>query len=168
MQIPLVLPGDNGTYFPTIQAVEKALENINIYAPNMCWNKDEPPANEILGARLRAKYYGAQVITYRKFLLKILEYSATKTSVLNQLQASSNLKHGNEILGALVHEIPNPVLEYAKMCIQALINSTTAFHGLPQDKRLIVTNVWGTAHAYVLQLCFFYSFQGFYKTVIEC
>lgn len=129
----------------------------------MCWDEDEPPADEILGARLRAKYYGALVVTYRDFLLKILEHSAAKSSAFDQI--SSDFKHGIEATETLVDEIPTPVLEYAKACIRALIKSTTAFHGLPQDKRLIVTNVWGTAHAYVT--LFLHPLQNSKKTILN-
>ncbi|KAH8820897.1 hypothetical protein F5884DRAFT_661141 [Xylogone sp. PMI_703] len=146
-QFPLVFSGNNRTHFPTIQAVEESLKSMNVYAPNMGWNEEDPPADEILGARLRAKYYGAQVITYRNFLLKILEHSAAKKNSVPSQQVSSDFKHGIVVPKISTDEIPAQVLEYAKSCIQALVKSTTAFHGLPQDKRLIVTNVWGTAHA---------------------
>ncbi len=38
------------------------------------------------------------------------------------------------------------ILDYAKKGIKALIESTRSFHGLG-DKRPIITNVFGTAHA---------------------
>ena len=47
-------------------------------------------------------------------------------------------------------EEPDPeYLKLAERGIEALIKNTTAFHGLsdPGDNRLVVTNVWGTAHA---------------------
>lgn len=43
-------------------------------------------------------------------------------------------------------EITQDTIEYAKKGIRALIESTRAFHGLP-DKRFVVTNIFGTAHA---------------------
>jgi len=127
------------------------------YAPSLNWDVDKgEPAKDILGARLRAKYYGAQVITYRHFVLKILEHSPTRTS-----------QHGQQIADDFLDEIKVPtisknvttadeidsmVLQYARNGIKALIFSTKAFHGLgdPAKDRLIVTNVWGTAHAWVL------------------
>jgi hypothetical protein len=98
-----------------------------VIAPNLKWDEEELPATDILGARLRAKFYGAQVITYRKFLLSILQLSPNE-------------------------KIKPDVVQYAIRCIKALIKSTMAFHGLgdPGSKRLLVTNIWGTAHACVV------------------
>ena len=45
-------------------------------------------------------------------------------------------------------DIDEVVFENAKKGIDAVIKSTVAFHGL-EDKRFIITNVFGTAHAYV-------------------
>jgi hypothetical protein len=77
---------------------------------------------------LQAKFYGAEVITYRSFLLRILQHSATPNAGM---------------------EIEPEVVDYAAKCIRALVKSTSAFHGLgdPGSKRLVVTNIWGTAMA---------------------
>lgn len=129
----------------------------------MDWDENDPPATDILGARLRAKYYGAEVITYRSFILKILINSAENSprlgaTVLNEYKTNiidptiDTHATRKEDLNALVYE-------YAQRCIKALIKSTTAFHGLgdPGHERLIVTNVWGTAHAYVSMPALIYS-----------
>lgn len=126
----------------------------------MRWMVDQPESpNDILGARLRAKYYGAQVITYRPFVLQVLERSEPPS-----LESSHNVTE--QISDEYLSEVKAPVvkhdikdikdidpkaLEYVRLGLQALIKSTTAFHGLghPGEKRIIVTNVWGTAHAYV-------------------
>ena len=156
-QFPSVFSAPNPKHFATVEAAEQSLNQIHIFAPNLQWNEDDPPAKEILHARLRAKYYGAQVITYRHFVLKILEHSATRFSTTQGEPISGEFK-------PIIQDVPEvnanaktiddnnrKVNEYAKNCIRALIKSTEAFHGLgdPGDKRLIVTNVWGTAHAYV-------------------
>ena len=120
----------------------------------MTWNDGDPPARDILGARLRAKFYGAQVITYRHFVLKILDYSASKgknfpIDTVNTEFVDGILKP-NIAKGVSSTEGIDPrVLEYARLCIKALISSTTAFHGLGDvgKQRPIVTNIWGTAHA---------------------
>jgi len=110
----------------------------------MQWKMDEgEPATDILAARLRAKYYGAQVITYRHFILKILQGSAPPRD---------ETEDSGEIGIRIVHEMAaddETVREYASKGIRALIHSTKAFHniGPPWEKRLVVTNVWGTAHA---------------------
>lgn len=130
-------------HFPTIQAVEDNLHTL------VTWDEDTPPSNDILLARLRAKYYGAQVITYRPFLLKILEHSALKTAKPGY-QVSSDFLSGIDVPSINTEDEINPqALAYARICIQALIKSTTPFHGIadPGKVRLVVTNVWGTAHA---------------------
>ncbi|CZR69384.1 uncharacterized protein PAC_19284 [Phialocephala subalpina] len=82
-----------------------------------------PPATDILTARLRAKFYGAQVITYRPYVQKILELSSPGT-VSSDRSARA-------------------VYAIRREGSKALINSTRAFHGLG-GRRLIMTNVWGT------------------------
>lgn len=126
----------------------------------MIWNEDDGPSPNILAARLRAKYYGAQVITYRPFLLKILELSAGGTPQSGEQQGQQPSSEFKEhIRVPPMHENPgrtdevNPeVLAYAINCIKALRKSTTAFWGLGNltSERIMVTNIWGTAHAYVL------------------
>jgi hypothetical protein len=140
--------------FATIEACEDSLSSIPVWAPNMRWNEEDPPATDILGARLRAKYYGAQVITYRHFVLKILDYCASKEKNIPSDTVNTEFVDGirvpNISKGINGAEGIDPrVLKYAKLCIKALISSTTAFHGLgdPGRHRPIVTNIWGTAHA---------------------
>jgi hypothetical protein len=158
-----MLNGKSPNHFPTIDASLESLESIHVFAPNMKWNEDDPPATDILGARLRAKYYGAKVITYRHFFLKILEHSYAKSESEKQKpgrgrwateEYSEGFIPGIEVPGidanaSHIQDIDPKVRAYAKSCIEALKKSTTAFHGLgdPGTERLIVTNIWGTAHA---------------------
>lgn len=113
-----------------VKACEYLLGEIDTIAPTLRWSENDPPAKDILRARLQAKFYGAKVITYRRFVLKVFQYSDTPNATT---------------------EIEPEVVNYAEKCIHALIKSTTAFHGLgdPGKKRLVVTNIWGTAMAYV-------------------
>ena len=135
----------------------------------MDFKDDDPPATDILTARFRAKYWGAKVITYRPFIEMILEHSSKKRAKKraqglqespqprqHQEFASGRYKTGIDVSrindnATRLEDLPNPIKDYAKAGIKALINSTTAFHGLgdPTKQRLIVTNVFGTAHAYV-------------------
>ena len=139
----------------------------------MHWEDDDAPATEILRARFRAKYYGAKVITYRPFLEKVLEHSSTQKArqraARDSVQESPQLTKSQEEFSGETYKkevigVPtiNPdatsfddndrrIKDYAIKGIWALIQSTKAFHGLgdPAKQRLIVTNVWGTAHAYV-------------------
>lgn len=135
---------DKPGHLSLVKACEEMLNQINIIAPNLKWDENDrtdPFARDILGARLRAKFYGARVITYREFVLKILQRS---TDAKNRRYA-----HSPET------EIEPIILQYAEQCIKALIKSTSSFHGCIeniQTDRLIVTNIWGTAHAYVMQI----------------
>ena len=160
-------------YFKSIDASLENLEKLAKATPNMQWDEDEEPANDILQARLRAKYYGAKVITYRPALLKILEHSHSlkpkppketsgKAAETTPEKYQEEFRPGVEELPPMYHdaarkeEIDPTLHEYARNCIVALFKSTTAFYGLgdPGKKRLIVTNIWGTAHAYVSYLTF--------------
>ncbi|KAI1003681.1 hypothetical protein K3495_g4531 [Podosphaera aphanis] len=148
----------DGTKFPSIELLSQSLNGIDVYAPTMRWMVDQPdPPNDILGARLRAKYYGAEVITYRPFVLQVLERSEppcedtppninehVSDEYLTEVQAPV-VRHDIK----KIEDIDPKAQEYVRLGLRALINSTTAFHGLghPGEKRIIVTNVWGTAHA---------------------
>lgn len=139
----VVKPSD---HFPTIEACQENLNTIKLFAPLFAWDAEQgEPATTILGARLRAKYYGAQVITFRHFVLKILEMSSKGgDNVSEEFKANISAP----AIGDL-KELDFKVMQFARNGIKALINSTRAFHGLgdPGSERIIVTNVWGTAHA---------------------
>jgi hypothetical protein len=127
------------------------LNQINVIAPNLKWDeKDENDryADSILGARLRAKFYGARVITYRDFVLKILQRSFDA----QDRQDPNNPTRSFTAVSSPDTEIDSIIVQYAEQGIKALVKSTSAFHGLgdPGIKRLMVTNIWGTAHAYVI------------------
>jgi hypothetical protein len=142
-------------HFPTIEASQESLDAIDKFAPNMVWDiQNGELARDILGARLRAKYYGAQVITYRPFVINILEMSSTPSSSTEHV--NNEFIHGVQApkvdrTATRKEDVPLKVIEYARYGLQATINSTRAFYGLgdPGTHRLIVTNIWGTAHAYV-------------------
>ena len=150
----------------------------------MRWDDDDEPATDILRARFRAKYYGAKVITYRPFLEMVLEHSSTQRAkerakasapaqesfqespqLMKSQELFSREQFKKEVLGVPtinldatnVEDINDErIKEYARNGIKALVRSTTAFHGLgnPTSQRLIVTNIWGTAHAYVSHVIF--------------
>ena len=119
----------------------------------MIWNVEEgEQAEDILHARLRAKYYGAKMITCRPFVLKILDLSSPHSD--SEEQASNDYKSSVDVPkidpnAKSIRDIDRNALEYARQGLKALQHSTTAFHSLgkPGEVRLIVTNVWGTAHA---------------------
>ncbi|GKT91242.1 C6 zinc finger domain-containing protein [Colletotrichum tofieldiae] len=133
-----------------VQALEQQLRSMT------------PPATDLLDARLRAKYWGARVIIYRPFIRFILEVSERlkqrsddsgmlnkenvgAIGVFNPHDASALVGHGSH--GIRGHDELDPeVKAWAERGIKALIQSTRAFHGV-DNKRLLVTNIFGTAHA---------------------
>ncbi|KAI5860089.1 hypothetical protein GGS23DRAFT_614256 [Durotheca rogersii] len=128
-----------------IKGIEEMLGNSrHRWVPaSYTWDDHDPPASDILGARLRAKYWGSQVILYRPFLRAILE---------RNLRQHANQAGSPNIQAPLGLDDPPPnldgrILKYASLAISALIESTRAFHGIPNSQRIIITNVFGTAHA---------------------
>lgn len=105
------------------------------------FEQGDPPADELLAARLRAKLWGAQVITYRPFVRYVLECNANAEKPLPRDGRAS----GAYLQGARGYSMPQ-VLAFARKGIKALTESTRAFHGLGEE-RLIVTNIFGTANA---------------------
>jgi hypothetical protein len=139
--------------FQNVELVADAVSGMNWVAPSFRFTEEDPPADNMLAARLRAKYWGAQTITYRPFIRQILQFSHS----LNHHPTSPNPPTGTEfrdgIIAPMIHpntkslgEIDSAVVELAKKGIKALVESTRSFHNLG-DKRPIITNVFGTAHA---------------------
>ncbi|KAI0394272.1 hypothetical protein F5Y17DRAFT_475941 [Xylariaceae sp. FL0594] len=114
--------------------------------PHYQWSDRDPLATDLLSARLRAKYWGSQVIIYRPFLRHILEEEAIKRQ--NTRPSSPEPRSLEELGERRVRTYGERTIEYAKLAIQALIESTRAFHGIDTScKRIIITNHFGTAHA---------------------
>ena len=147
-QLPQVLQGN----FNIARYIEGALE-MKFVPPEFRFHEEDPPATDILAARLRAKYWGAQVITFRPFIKQILHFNVQKSATDSPVPALGDFRSdlAVPVIGPEVtteKDIDARVIEYARKGIFALIQSTRAFHGLgPQ--RFIITNVFGTAHAYV-------------------
>lgn len=142
--------------FQNVDLVADSVSGMNWVAPSFAFREDDPPADDILAARLRAKYWGAQTITYRPFVRQILQFSHS----LNHHPSSPNPPTGTEFRNGIIAPVIHPntkslgdidpaVVELAKKGINALVESTRPFHNLG-DKRPIITNVFGTAHAYVI------------------
>lgn len=116
--------------FPYINTTMDDLLDTMANDIDLQWKDGDTPSNDILQARLRAKMYGGQVITYRHFLRMVLNSRFENETIPNE-------------------KISPQIMDFAKKCIVAMFYSAQAFWGMG-DKRLIVTNVWGTSHAYVL------------------
>jgi hypothetical protein len=140
--------------FRNVVVVSDAVSGMHWVAPSFAFREDDPPADDILAARLRAKYWGAQVITYRPFIRQILQFSQfVKNHASSPYLSSVSSEFRQGVIAPLIHPKPRThsdidpqVIELAKKGIKALIESTRAFHGL-REKRPIITNVFGTAHA---------------------
>ncbi|KXG51317.1 uncharacterized protein PGRI_093290 [Penicillium griseofulvum] len=121
---------------------------------SMQWDDADPPANEINAARMRAKYYGARYIIHRPLLYHALHYGNTgvRTGPLGQLLFDSPSDNGSipaagwQPPKVSLNNIPRKLRAACDICIKSAIKSTEAFDGLGGD-RLVVTNIFGTAHA---------------------
>jgi hypothetical protein len=121
----------------------------------MAWDDRDKPSSDILDARLRAKYYGTLYIVNRP----LLEYALHKV----KMDITSDIKkavlkyrdYPPSVSSSEIEDTQNEMeIFYACIdCIQAAKQSTTAFDGIIFDdkgqpeNRLIVTNIFGTAHA---------------------
>jgi hypothetical protein len=119
--------------------------------PDLKWGGDEPPPSGILSARLRAKYWGARYVINRPFLdyvLHILPHVKRGSSVEEvALDVNRNPRDKADIhlFKAIKSMEESEIWKACKRCIEAAMQSTSAFHSIPD--RLIVTNIHGTAHA---------------------
>jgi hypothetical protein len=119
--------------------------------PYYQWNDDDPLPSDILSARLRAKYWGSQVILYRPFLRIILDGDAQPPPMYSNEHTPPDMMvtmDTNQRNTKVRTVDPHPrTIENAGLAIHALIESTRAFHGMDSTQRIIITNVFGTAHA---------------------
>ncbi|TQW00715.1 hypothetical protein V2A60_001767 [Cordyceps javanica] len=137
--------------FKNVDFVSAAVSGMEWVGPSFAFKEDDPPASDILSARLRAKYWGAQVLTYRPFLRQMLQFSFVKNHPTTGQPPSSEFRDEVEApridpQARNVQDLDPHLLVLAEKAIKALIESTRAFHGLG-DKRPIITSVFGTAHA---------------------
>lgn len=109
------------------------------------WN-DGDPTTEINHARLRGKYYGALYIIHRPMLylaLQMEDEGKLTSDLLNLSFSSMSDASEKESEASFLAEI----MAAAQTTIKAAIWSTVAFDAIISSRRLIVTNVFGTAHA---------------------
>lgn len=119
------------------------------------WDDAEDPAEDINDARLRAKFYGAQYIIHRPFLrltldreVPIEDAKSPRNSTFTPLdeRRTEPMAPPGADLGL---DVPADILRSARICVGAAMQSTIAFDKIIRDRRLVVTNIFGTAHAYV-------------------
>lgn len=139
------------THRPTINALDAFVQDWRAKLPEeLQWNSTDPPSIFINHARLRGKFYGAQYIIHRPLLH--LAMMLDEQGGLDQYMAcrSESPKPGTM---APPPKEPESWLEWvlksARTCIEAAKLSTLAFEGIIDHRRLVVTNIFGTIHAYV-------------------
>ncbi|KAL7945666.1 hypothetical protein V8C42DRAFT_353212 [Trichoderma barbatum] len=150
-------------YSPDDSSKPEGLKNVGLVAggvSGMRWvpasfrfHEADPPASDILSARLRAKYWGAQMITYRPFVRQILQWSFEVKRHPSSPHIPVMSEYRDGIIAPYIRpdtktpsQLDPSIIELARKGVVALIESTKAFHGLG-EKRPIITNVFGTAHA---------------------
>jgi len=132
---------------------------LQVLPEQLRWSHSDPPATDINVARLRAKYYGALYILHRPFLNFALHSQSLRDSLNQHLEPYPTSRYGspnNRQPGGMAP--PNrgggpesdqikEILRSVKQCINAAMRSTEALDGVRKKERLVVTNIFGTAHA---------------------
>ena len=119
----------------------------NILPGKLQWEDDEEPSTEINDARLRAKYYGAVYIVHRPFLRQVLDHEMWPLENQSPQSDSHPGPMPPPARWGVDEKARIDVLQSAKICVGAAMRSTIAFDKIIERKRLIVTNIFGTAHA---------------------
>lgn len=121
----------------------------NALPHEMRWEDDNNLAVHINDARLRAKYYAAKYIIHRPFLRYALDqefmFDSDSSGAVSQPTDRKNSIMPPPYTATQVQN--NEVLHSCKECVKAAMQSTTAFDRILKEQRLIVTNIFGTAHA---------------------
>jgi hypothetical protein len=141
--------------YSAMALIEQHREGMRSILRNFPWRDGDPPAKDILGARLRAKFYGAQVVTYRPFIKEILDRNYAARDSSGNVIPGTMANVGDDFPSGHVFQAAKPAsgfsdstLKWAKLGIDALFYSTESFYAIDKE-RLRVTNIFGTAHAYV-------------------
>ena len=116
------------------------------------WEDEEPEANNINDARLRGKFYGALYIIHRPFLHAALDYDFMSPPTQSPPKNNGSATNSTQPMGPPAKTSDydkrrEEVISLAVICIEAAMRSTVAFDGVLDHRRLIVTNIMGTAHA---------------------
>jgi len=130
------------------------LEGWQKLVPSYSWTDNDPPASDIVVARLRGKYYGARYVCTRPYLDYALHvmYELGNGNTLEQLtkDANGNQREAELVLFTAINmwHSEEMVKDKCRICIDSAMRSTVAFDRVENfGHRLIVTNIMGTAHA---------------------
>ncbi|EKG09014.1 hypothetical protein MPH_14010 [Macrophomina phaseolina MS6] len=118
------------------------------------WDDSDEPSNDINKARMRAKYYGARYIITRPILHWAIHTNPAPTFLMKQYGfAPDNGSDWPDLSENLVSDSLSKaswhkVMMASKRCVESAVQSTIAFDGVESaNQRLVVTNIFGTAHA---------------------
>ena len=145
----------------------------------MRWKDYDPASKDINVARMRAKYYGARYIIHRPLLYHALHIAGRPTSVDSPSAPGMSASRSQQVSPSMMHsqrmarlpsdmgpgpvrsstsapgwtsytyrDLPTKLRRACKVCIDSAILSTEVFDGI--EGRPVVTNIFGTAHAYVI------------------
>jgi hypothetical protein len=129
------------------------------------WEESNYQINELNVARYRAKYYGAFYVISRPFLRYAVYDATADPRVREELEKAwayiQSLPKGRYTILDLPPRVPGiddravRTMIGAQTCVESAIKSTYSFDQYMREHgRLMVTNIFGTAHAYVLNLFF--------------
>ncbi|KAF2147209.1 uncharacterized protein K452DRAFT_3403 [Aplosporella prunicola CBS 121167] len=117
------------------------------------WDDADDPALDINTARMRAKYYGAKYIITRPVLHWAVQQKDPPRWMVKMYVPSSDSSSSPDEpprfpMDTNAEARWHKVISTSKRCVDAAIQSTLAFDGVESpSQRLIVTNIYGTAHA---------------------
>jgi hypothetical protein len=142
-------------------------------SPELAWSDEDYPSTDLNIARVRAKYYGGLYMMLRPYLKlasHVLEFPPPPPGTTGASQQNSPSAYGPSASNRYVAMVEltddqHKIIGVASKCINSAIRSTIAFDRVGAEpnshydyftptrtKRLIVTNIFGTLHAYVSPL----------------
>ncbi|KAK7512913.1 hypothetical protein IWZ03DRAFT_41962 [Phyllosticta citriasiana] len=120
----------------------------------MRWDDADKPASDMNMARMRAKYYGARYIIARPILHFAIHCNPAPAFLMKKYgYTESDEADEPDPTEPLISDDTTKVSWYkvvraCKRCVDSAVQSTIAFDGIQNENtRLIVTNIFGTAHA---------------------
>ena len=146
-------------------ACDESLCSWRLHLPHhIQWDDTDEPATDINAARLRGKYYGAKYIIHRPFLFYAMQYIPPER-ITSEVREIYDRWERNPLEVGLKPAPPSAnaedktawetaqILISCRLCVDAAKSSTLTFDGVRKVSRLIVTNIFGTAHASVYSPC---------------
>ncbi|EKG17627.1 hypothetical protein MPH_05075 [Macrophomina phaseolina MS6] len=135
--------------------LEEQLQGWRVTLPSwLTWDDSDEPSDDINKARMRAKYYGARYIITRPILHWAIHTNPAPTFLMKQYgftpadENDSPDPSENLVSDSLSKASWHKVMMASKRCVESAVQSTIAFDGIENaNQRLIVTNIFGTAHA---------------------